>query len=731
MTKTTTLIALFGILIMQALTTVVYAQTANLESPSSEGVLLGLTNTSHETSKFAKSSNSTAMPGTPLVVPCGLGFSYNTPTCAGSSITLSVGGGTGYYYSWSTHATTQIISDIPKSDGSSVYSVTVTNSTGTCQDIHTTVPIQIIQPTYSITDILASNQLDCTTGNMTFQIQVSNPGNVANLQYSLDGTTWQSSNLFPNKSTDTYQGYVRATSNCTVTYQKFMEEFEPIEFGEIVKSNLGDCVLGNVGVSIQTTGGKVDGYRYRLNGGIWGNVPSYTGLTSGSYYFEAEPINISSGSCSRYMGFTIDETNGVSLTSLQKEQETDCVLANAAITALSNQPAAASVEYRLNAGAWQSSNRFTGLSSGNYTVDIRSTAGCPVAVSTLSTTVAERIYPKLQSIQVLRDRDCTTGNVQLNAVLQDASIAARYRLNGSTWTTTPSFTGLSSGTFTIEVSAPDVSTCSSSLSVTVQELGQVSITSNAVYNITDCVLGNITIEAKHNALTSTGLQFRINGGTWQSSNWFKGLSAGTYTIEGRVVGDAGCTFAIPGNTVTVTEVSGLTVVDTILLSNHTDCTIGNSRIQINLKQATTAQYRLVGVSNWQSSNIFTNRSTGRYIIEVRPTNAACTERDTVDIDEKTAVIGDLAVTGLTDCFHGNLRVEIPVTGTPLSQPFQYRLAGYSTPSAWQNGNVFANFPGFNYNRVEVKTSSGCIFSKSADFFETESIAVDISGLTYL
>jgi hypothetical protein len=157
------------------------------------------------------------------------------------------------------------------------------------------------------------------------------------------------------------------------------------------------------------------------------------------------------------------------------------------------------------------------------------------------------------------------------------------------------------------------------------------------------------------------------------------------------------------------------VVDTIILSNHTDCTAGNTRIQVNLKQAVSAEYRLVGVTNWLTTNVFTNRSSGTYFLEVRPTNGACTERDTIKIDEKTISIGTLAITGKDDCFQGNLRVVIPTVKTPLSQPLQYRLAGNTTSTPWQSDSIFANFPGYNYNKVEVKTSSGCVFSKTADF----------------
>lgn len=661
--------------------------------------------------------------------PCGLGWGYQNPICTGGSVTLQAGNGTetGYSYSWSTGATTKLITAIPNADGSSTYSVTVTKNDNTCQDINTSAPIQI----YSVTDITASAQWDCTPGNMTLSVVVSN--NPGGLQYSLNGIDWQSSSQFTNKSGGIHRAYIKGNYNCITSFQKNIPENGSIEL-EPRLSNLGDCTLGNVELSFYTIKGIKEDYLYRLNGGSWTNNPSYFGLSSGQYVLEAKPhVLVGGGTCIyNLLNFVITETNGVSLNNLSLGQLEDCTLNNATITAAVNQPSGANVEYRLNGGAWQTSNQFTGLGSGTYTVDIRSTAGCPVSVSTLTRTLTETIYPKLQSIQISNDRDCTNGNVQLQAVLQNPSIPAQYRLNGGAWTQTPSFTGLVSGNYTIEVCPTSGSCiCPSSLSVQVQELGQVNITGATTYNVTDCALNNIMIAVQHNAQTTAGLQFRINGGAWQSSTWFKDLSAGSYTIEGQVVGDEGCTFSIPSYNKTLTEASGNTVVDNISLSNHTDCAVNNARIQVNLKQAATAEYRLVGLTSWQSSNVFTNRSTGTYIIEVRPTSNTCTERDTLIIDEKTAVIGTLTVTGLDDCPDDNVRVEIPVTGTAPNASLEFRLraSAIGQNTAWQSSNVFVGDLNV-YNTVQVKTSSGCIFSKSVNLFEVEPLAVTITGLTY-
>ena len=66
----------------------------------------------------------------------------------------------------------------------------------------------------------------------------------------------------------------------------------------------------------------------------------------------------------------------------------------------------------------------------------------------------------------------------------------------------------------------------------------------------DCITPTGTIVVNANVGTSN-LEYRLNGGTWQTSNSFSALASGNYNIEVRNEGVEGCVVAYSGNPVTI------------------------------------------------------------------------------------------------------------------------------------------------------------------------------------
>lgn len=107
-------------------------------------------------------------------------------------------------YLWSTGETTAQI--IVSTAG--VYTTEITNSRG-CSVIKTIIVIQNINPIIEdITQI--KNTIVITTSNM------------GNFQYSLDGITYQDSNIFSNIKGGLYTIYVRGENNCDPDFSSFL-----------------------------------------------------------------------------------------------------------------------------------------------------------------------------------------------------------------------------------------------------------------------------------------------------------------------------------------------------------------------------------------------------------------------------------------------------------------------------------------------------------------------------
>ncbi len=185
------------------------------------------------------------------------------------------------------------------------------------------------------------------------------------------------------------------------------------------------------------------------------------------------------------------------------------------------------------------------------------------------------------------------------------------------------------------------------------------------------------------AITATGsnLQYSLNGGsTFQASNTFTGLSAGSYNIQVRN-SVTGCTLNFSGNPFSLTNPScteqcnngidddgdgladcndpdcGAPTITNVSKTNPNNCpTLNNGQITITAT-GSNLEYSINGGVSYQTANVFNNLLAGNYYIRVRNSstscfkdyllnpialsNATCAENCTNGIDDD----GD----GLTDC----------------------------------------------------------------------------------
>ncbi|MCO6460945.1 MAG: SprB repeat-containing protein [Saprospiraceae bacterium] len=160
----------------------------------------------------------------------------------------------------------------------------------------------------------------------------------------------------------------------------------------------------------------------------------------------------------------------------------------------------------------------------------------PVTLCTNSTTTTVEIVPQPTiSVVNIQDVGCNGGSDGSAEVLASGGTGTLDYLwsNGEV---TPLITGLTAGTYT--VTTTDDNGCNTSTSVTISEPPVLDIVNYIITNETcqSCDNGSITINATGG---TSPYEYSIDGGmTWQVSNYFSGLMAGTYMA---VVKDAhGC-----------------------------------------------------------------------------------------------------------------------------------------------------------------------------------------------
>ncbi len=302
------------------------------------------------------------------------------------------------------------------------------------------------------------------------------------------------------------------------------------------------------------------------------------------------------------------------------------------------------------------------------------------------------------------DATCNSSDGSITAVGSGGSGSGyQYSIDGgANFQGSGSFTSLAPGTYTIIIE--DSNGCQGQTTVTVNA-NNSPITVNATPTDENCGQADGTI-----TITAAGAtQFSINAGiTFQASNSFTGLTAGTYDV---VVEDAnGCT-----GTTTVT-VNGSNNSPTITNTASTDENCGGSdgTITITATGGTgTLEYSIDG-TNFQASNTFTNLSAGTYTVYVQDVNG-CQGTDMATIvNVGGPVITNVAATDVT-C-NGAGDGTITVTATTGSGTLTYSLDGTN----FTGSNTFT---GLGANTYTVYVDNGACVTTDGPHIINEPTAV--------
>jgi hypothetical protein len=184
-----------------------------------------------------------------------------------------------------------------------------------------------------------------------------------------------------------------------------------------------------------------------------------------------------------------------------------------------------------------------------------------------------------------------------------------------------------------------------------------------------------------------------NGGTsWQSSNVFTGLIAGTYAI---VIHDAAHTICFQnlGNVIILQPTAPLGSTST---STDVNCFSGiDGTITVTASGGWgTYEYSDNGGGIWQTSNIFSGLIAGTYDVVIRDAaHTMCTfDEGIVTIHQPAAPLGGSTTHTNVNCFDG-YDGTITVTATGGWGTYQYS----DGPAGWQTSNIFGGLHAGTYH----------------------------------
>ncbi len=244
----------------------------------------------------------------------------------------------------------------------------------------------------------------------------------------------------------------------------------------------------------------------------------------------------------------------------------------------------------------------------------------------------------------------------------------QYSINGGTnYFATNSFTGLNANTYQLRVR--DANNCVLSLSnVTLTNPPVIAVNASGTHPLCNGnSTGTITVTASGG--TGTLEYSRNNGSTYQSSNSFTGLPAGSYNI---VVRDANlCTIAWGSNPLVLTNPAVL-AISAVTPQNPTCFGQNNGQIAVTANGGTGAyNFSVNAGTSYFVNQPVTGLSAGSYTVWVRDANNC-----TVVWGSNPVVLTQPSALALTTSYvscpgvNGNTTVRFTATGG--NAPYQYR-----------------------------------------------------------
>lgn len=283
---------------------------------------------------------------------------------------------------------------------------------------------------------------------------------------------------------------------------------------------------------------------------------------------------------------------------------------------------------------------------------------------------------------------CAQNSGSINIMASSGAGSLQYSIDsGLTWQASNIFSALAAGSYNILVDDGNATTAFSANPVILTPVVAPIFTNVASTNPTDCGINDGTI-----TVTATGmmaLQYSIDGGlTWQNSNTFTGLMAGTYNVFIRN-NDGTCQVASPTNSVILTATSA-PIISIVNPVNPTNCTTNNGLIAITAAGNMALEYSIDGGITWQITNTFTGLPCGTYPISVRYNNGTCPINGTdVTLFGSTLAITQVFTTDAT-CGQNNGGLSVYASGG--TNNYEYSITG----TTWQTSDTFPNLTSGTY-----------------------------------
>ncbi|MGI8583649.1 MAG: beta strand repeat-containing protein, partial [Chitinophagaceae bacterium] len=558
---------------------------------------------------------------------------------------------------------------------------------------------------------IASATVGVCVGNVA-TITVVASGGTGTLQYSINGTTFQASNVFTGVVSGTYTVTVKDANGCSALSTALVVNCVatcPTITATATVGTAITCISGTTTLTAIATGGAAP-YTFSIDGGVTFQTSNIFTVSAGAFVIIAKDANGCLGSTA-----SVNVTAPLPIT-LVSATAGACIGNLGSITIVAS-GGSGTLQYSLNGGTFQTSSVFTGLANGSYTVTIKDNNNCTfTATNTVLVSCQSSALTVTATASVV-----VNGVATVTATATGGTAPYQYSINGGvTYQSTGVFTGIAVGV---------------TVTITVKDANGITATSapltisggSTIVNLTVTVTlnGQILINGGTTSLTVTATggvapyTYSLNGGSYVSSNVFSGLTAGTYVVT---VKDANGTIATATSVTVAAAPAALTVTATASVVVN-----GVATVTATVSGGTAPyQYSINGGVTYQSTGVFIGIAVGVTVtITVKDANGSTVTSAPLTISGGSTVsplTATAAINGQISCYGGTTSLTVTASGGAV--PYTYSVNG----GVYVSCNVFSGLTAGVYV-VAVKDANGQLYYGSCITVNAAPSAITFSGFT--
>lgn len=553
------------------------------------------------------------------------------------------------------------------------------------------------------------NNTSCAAPNGS--ITVTAPTPLTNYQFSIDGgDNFQSSAIFSGLVGGSYNVVSKLVSTGCVsaaTVKAVTDAAVAVTSPTTTLVNPTVCSPAN-GTITFTAPTPLTNYQFSVDGGMTYQTSAlFTGLGAGVYQTRVKLVSTGCESAAVAKTLTSPVVTGATATAVNN---TSCgITPNGSITITAPTPLS-NYQFSIDSGrTFQTSAVFTGLTGGTYQLRTKLVStGCysAVAAKLLTNAPVAIAAPAATTTNVTI---CGTPNGSI--VFTTPTPLANYEFSidgGVTYQTSPTFSGLPAGAYSLKARSLALS-CVSAATAKTLTAPTVTAPTATTANPTSCAApnGTITVTAP---TPLANYQFSVDGGTtFQSSPVFSNLKGGAYSVVAKLA-SSGCKSAAVAKTLT----NPVVTAPTATVVNNTTCLTPNGSINVTAPTPLSSYlFSIDGGTNFQTNAYFPALAAATYNVVIQSTTNGCKSAAVAKIvtNAPPAVTAPTATqVNNTSCItpNGSITFTAP---TPLSS-YTFSIDSGATFVA---GNVFTGLNGGTYKTMIKSNATGC---KSAAVVKT-------------